>query len=95
MSNVIQIHDNGGPNVMKWKSVAVGSPEPGQLRIRQTAVGLNYIDCYHRSGLYPLPSLPAIIGTEKIGPDVISFSIGQRVTYAPMIGSYAEAAYTC
>ncbi len=76
--------------------MAAGSPEPGQVRIRHTATGLNYIDYYHRSGLYSLPSLPAIIGTEtsgvidEVGPDVTGFSIGQGVAYAPMVGSYAE-----
>jgi NADPH:quinone reductase len=96
MTNVIRIHENGGPEVMKWENADVGSPESGQVRIRQTAVGLNFIDCYHRSGLYPLPSLPAIIGTEasgvieEIGADVTGLSIGQRVAYAPMLGAYAE-----
>lgn len=96
MTNVIRIHENGGPEVLQWENVAVGSPDSGQVRIRQTAVGLNFIDCYHRSGLYPLPSLPAIIGTEasgvieEIGPEVNDFSVGQRVAYAPMLGAYAE-----
>jgi NADPH2:quinone reductase len=96
MTNVIRIHENGGPEVMKWENADVGSPDTGQVRIRQTAVGLNFIDCYHRSGLYPLPSLPAIIGTEasgviqEIGADVTGLSVGQRVAYAPMLGAYAE-----
>jgi NADPH2:quinone reductase len=96
MTNVIRIHENGGPEVMKWESADVRSPDSGQVRIRQTAVGLNFIDCYHRSGLYPLPSLPAIIGTEasgviqEIGADVTGLSVGQRVAYAPMLGAYAE-----
>jgi NADPH2:quinone reductase len=96
MTNVIRIHENGGPEVMKWENADVGSPDSGQVRIRQTAVGLNFIDCYHRSGLYPLPSLPAIIGTEasgviqEIGADVTGLSVGQRVAYAPMLGAYAE-----
>ena len=96
MTKVIRIHETGGPEVMKWENADVGSPDSGQVRIRQTAVGLNFIDCYHRSGLYPLPSLPAIIGTEasgviqEIGADVTGLSVGQRVAYAPMLGAYAE-----
>ena len=81
---------------MEWGNSDVGSPDSGQVRIRQTAVGLNFIDCYHRSRLYPLPSLPAIIGTEasgviqEIGADVTGLSVGQRVAYASMLGAYAE-----
>jgi len=77
--------------------VDVGSPGPGQARLRQTAVGLNYIDIYHRSGLYPLPALPAVIGmeaagiVEEVGEGVTNVSPGQRVAYAgPPLGAYAE-----
>src|SRR6267378_3942280 len=58
MSYAIRIHEQGGPENMKWEEVAVGAPGPGELRIRHTAIGLNYIDTYHRSGLYKLP-MPA------------------------------------
>ncbi len=54
MTHAIIIHEQGGPEVMKWEEVADVAPGPGQVRIRHKAVGLNYIDCYHRSGLYPL-----------------------------------------
>lgn len=70
---------------------------PGQVRIRQTAVGLNYIDTYHRSGAYKLPDLPAVIGmagsgvVEALGPDVTTLKIGDRVGYAMSIGAYAES----
>jgi NADPH2:quinone reductase len=97
MSKAIRIHEYGGPEVLKWEDVEVGSPGPGQARLRQTAVGLNYIDTYHRSGLYPLPSLPAVIGmaaagvVETIGEGVTAVRPGQRVAYAsPPPGAYAE-----
>ena len=66
-TNAIRIHETGGPEVMVWEEVVVAEPEPGEVLLRQTAVGLNYIDTYHRSGLYPLPGLPAILGREAAG----------------------------
>ena len=66
MPFAIRIHQPGGPEVMRWEEVAVGDPAPGEARIRHTAVGLNYIDTYHRSGLYPLP-MPAGLGMEGSG----------------------------
>ena len=97
MSKAIRIHETGGPEVLRWEDVEVGSPGPGQVRLRQTAVGLNYIDTYHRSGLYPLPALPAVIGmegagvVEEIGEGVTNVFPGQRVAYAgPPPGAYAE-----
>ena len=65
MTKAIRIHETGGPEVMKWEDVDVGAPGEGQVRLRQTAMGLNFIDCYHRMGLYPLPSLPAVIGADR------------------------------
>lgn len=97
MVHAIRIHEHGGPEVLRWDAVEVGEPGPGQARIRQTAVGLNYIDTYHRSGAYKLPVLPATLGTaatgvvEAVGPDVTSVKIGDRVGYAMLIGAYAEA----
>jgi NADPH2:quinone reductase len=96
MPNAIRIHQTGGPEVLQWESVAVGEPGPGEARVRHTATGLNYIDTYHRSGLYKLP-LPAGIGVEAagvveaVGPGVTDISKGDRVAYggAPP-GSYAE-----
>ena len=55
MPHVIRIHQNGGPEQMRWEEVTVGDPGPGEVRVRNTAIGLNYIDTYHRSGLYPMP----------------------------------------
>ena len=96
MPNAIRIHQTGGPEVLQWESVAVGEPGPGEARIRHTAIGLNYIDTYHRCGLYKLP-LPSGIGVEAagvveaVGPGVTDINKGDRVAYggAPP-GSYAE-----
>lgn len=97
MPHAIIIEKNGGPEVLSWKEVQVGSPGPGQVRLRQTAVGLNFIDVYHRTGLYPLP-LPSGIGqegagiVEEVGSGVTHLKPGDRVAYAGApIGSYAEA----
>lgn len=95
-TNAIRIHETGGPGVMVWERVPVAEPGPGQVLLRQTAVGLNYIDTYHRSGLYPLPELPAILGreaagvVEAVGPDVAGLAPGDRVAYAMAAGSYCE-----
>jgi NADPH:quinone reductase len=95
-AHAIRIHKTGGPDVLTWEDVEVGEPAAGQVLLRQTAIGLNYIDTYHRSGLYPV-SLPSGIGlegaaiVEKLGPDVSDFKIGDRVAYASApIGAYAE-----
>jgi NADPH2:quinone reductase len=97
MAGVIRIHEVGGPEVMRYEQVEVGAPGPGQARIRQTAVGLNFIDVYFRTGLYPAPALPFIPGlegagvVEAVGEGVSEVSVGQRVAYAaPPIGAYAE-----
>ena len=97
MPNAIRIHKTGGPEVMRWEAVDLSDPGSGEVRVRHTAVGLNFIDTYHRSGLYPL-EFPAILGqeaagvVEALGPDVSGFQEGDRVAYAvgPM-GSYCEA----
>jgi NADPH:quinone reductase len=95
MSHVIRIHQNGGPEQMMWEEVAVADPGPGEVRVRNTAVGLNFIDTYHRSGLYPMP-LPLVLGSEgagvveAVGPKVREFKVGDRVAYAQPIGAYAE-----
>jgi NADPH2:quinone reductase len=97
MAMAIRFHETGGPEVLRYEDVAVGDPRPGQLRLRQTAVGLNYIDVYHRNGLYPVASLPSGIGleaaavVEAVGPGVETPKVGQRVAYAGgPIGAYAE-----
>ena len=98
MTKAFRIHQYGGPEVLKWEDVTVADPGPGQVRIRQTAVGLNFVDTYMRTGLYKLPSLPSGIGQEAagvieaIGPDVTDLKVGQRVAYC--VGpadAYAEA----
>jgi len=97
MTKAIQIHQTGGPNVLKWEEVQVGDPGSGQVRLRQTACGLNYIDVYGRSGLYPVAGFPAILGmeaagiVEAIGDNVDSLIVGDRVAYVMQIGAYAES----
>ncbi len=97
MTHAIRIHQTGGPEVLKWESVQVGEPGPGQVRLHHRAVGLNYIDVYHRSGLHPIqvpdtPGLDAAGGVEAVGPGVTEVKVGDRVAYAsgPM-GAYSEA----
>lgn len=96
MTHAIQIHQAGGPEVLQWEKVEVGAPGVGQVRLKQTAVGLNYIDVYHRTGLYPLP-LPFVPGmeaagiVESVGGGVSYLKPGDRVAYASAIGAYAEA----
>ena len=96
MTKAIRIHAFGGPDVLRWEDVEVGQPGPGQARIRQNAVGLNFIDVYHRTGLYP-NALPAVLGTEgagivlELGSGVTHLKVGDRVAYAvTAIGAYAE-----
>ncbi|MDB5904838.1 MAG: Alcohol dehydrogenase, zinc-binding domain protein [Betaproteobacteria bacterium] len=95
MPYAIRINENGGPEKLRWEEVEVGNPGPGEVRVRNTAVGLNYIDTYHRSGLYPMP-LPMTLGSEgagvveAVGPRVKEFKVGDRVAYAQPIGAYAE-----
>ena len=96
MPKAIVINAFGGPEVMSWQDVEVGLPGSGEVLLEQSAAGLNFIDTYHRSGLYPL-SLPSGLGTEAAGtvlatgPDVEGFQPGDRVAYAGMpVGAYAE-----
>ena len=96
MSHAIRIHAAGSADVLRWEQVDVAAPSAGEVRLKQTAVGLNYIDIYHRSGLYPLP-MPSGIGLEAaavvdaVGDGVTDFQAGDRVAYAaPPIGAYAE-----
>ena len=98
MPKAIRIHQYGGPEALCWDEVEISDPGPGQLRIRHAAVGLNYIDVYHRTGLYPLPALPWTLGmegagtVEAVGAGVTEFKAGDRVAYAsPPVGAYAEA----
>ncbi len=95
MPHVIRIDEPGGPNVMRWVEVPVPPPGSGEVRLRQTEVGVNFIDPYDRSGLYQLP-LPAIMGSEgagvveAVGPGVTSVKVGDRVVYQGLKGGYAE-----
>jgi NADPH:quinone reductase len=94
MTKVICIHETGGPEVLSWEDRSLENPAEGQVRIKHTAIGLNMIDCYQRSGLYPI-DLPMILGSEatgvvqEIGPGVKNLSTGQRVTYSGR-GAYSE-----
>ena len=97
MTHAIRIHSIGGPEVLKWEEVTVGAPAPNEVRLKATAIGLNYIDTYHRSGLYKIP-LPSVLGreaaavVEEIGSAVTDLKVGDRVAYAASpIGAYAEA----
>jgi NADPH2:quinone reductase len=95
MPHAIRIHETGGPEVLRWEEVEAGETGPGQIRLRQEAAGLNYIDVYHRIGLYPqpLPFTPGVEGAgiiEAVGPGVSGLQVGDRVAYAGPIGGYAE-----
>ncbi len=96
MSKGIILHTYGGPEVLTWKDITVAKPGPGEVLLRQTAIGLNFIDVYHRTGLYPIP-LPGSIGSEaagiveEVGEGVTDLKIGQRVAYAGGApGAYVE-----
>lgn len=95
MAHAIRFHETGGPEVLKWESVTVGEPGPGEVRIRHEAVGLNFADTYFRTGLYPAP-LPAGMGVEAagvveaVGPGVTGFREGDRATYTGSpLGAYS------
>ena len=84
MTNAIRVHETGGPDVLRWESIDVDSPRPGEATIRHTAIGLNFIDTYHRSGVYSLPSFPHVLGVEAagvveaVGADVSGLVAGQK-----------------
>ncbi|HXF67938.1 MAG TPA: quinone oxidoreductase [Burkholderiales bacterium] len=95
MPYAMRIYEYGGPEKLRWEEVAVGEPGEGQVRVRNTAVGLNFIDIYQRSGLYqvPLPFTPGSEGAgvvEAVGPKVKEFKVGDRVAYSGPVGAYAE-----
>jgi len=92
----IKVHELGGPEVLSWEDVEIGDPKEGEIRIKNKAIGVNYVDIYYRTGLHraPLPFIPgkeAVGVVSAVGPDVTSFKVGDVVGYAdnPM-GSYAE-----
>ena len=97
MAKAIRIYENGGPEVLTYEDVDVGDPGPGEIRIRQTACGLNFIDIYVRTGLYPSESMPDIIGmeaagvVEAIGDGVTDKKVGDRVAYPMLKGAYTQA----
>jgi NADPH2:quinone reductase len=96
MPRAIRIHQHGGPEVLRLEEVAVGDPGQGEARVRHNAIGVNFIDIYHRTGLYPLP-LPSGLGVEAAGvveatgAGVAHVAPGDRVAYMASPGSYAEA----
>ena len=96
MPFAIRVHQTGGPEVLRWEEVTVGDPAPGEARVRHEAVGLNFIDTYHRGGLYPLP-LPSGLGregagvVEAVGDGVTDIKPGDRVAYGSgPLGAYSE-----
>ena len=95
MPKSILMHENGGPEKMQLEDVEVGSPGPGQVKIKHTAIGLNFIDVYTRSGLYQTP-LPNAVGREaagvivEVGPKVRGFKKGDRVAYCGVLGAYCQ-----
>jgi len=97
MTKAIRIHEAGGPDKLSWDEVDVGAPGAGQIRLKQNACGLNYIDVYMRTGLYPLAEMPAVLGMEgvgvieEVGDGVEGFAAGDRVAYPMCPGGYAEA----
>lgn len=96
MTTAICIHEYGGPEVLKTEQIEIGEPGENEILLRQTAIGLNFIDTYHRSGLYALPQLPAVLGMEgagvieAVGAHVQDLQTGDRVAYATEIGAYSE-----
>lgn len=96
MSRAITIHSYGGPEVLQFEDIDVSAPGPGEVRLVQKAIGINYIDIYYRTGLYKLPALPAVLGMEgagnvvAVGAGVADLKAGDRVAYAGCAGAYAE-----
>jgi NADPH2:quinone reductase len=97
VNSAIRIHQYGGPEVLTLESVAVGEPAAGEVRVRHSAIGLNFIDIYQRTGLYPLGGFPQTLGMEAAGvieaagAGVDGFAAGDRVAYAMALGSYCNA----
>jgi NADPH:quinone reductase len=96
MAIVVRMKAAGGCDQLEVAEVGIPEPGPGEIRIRQIAIGVNFIDIYHRSGLYPVPSLPAVLGVEgagiitAVGPGVADLKLGERVCYAGALGAYAS-----
>ena len=99
MTKAIRIHAHGGPDVLRYEDVTLGRPGLGEALVRHAAIGVNFLDCYFRTGLYPAPNgLPLIPGNEAagevvaVGDGVTEVAVGDRVAYAMVVGSYAEYA---
>ncbi len=96
MSKAVRVHAYGGAEALSWDDVPTPSPAAGEILIRQEAIGLNFIDIYYRTGLYKLPTLPAVIGmeaagvVEAAGSDVTTLGVGDRVAYPTQLGAYAR-----
>jgi NADPH2:quinone reductase len=96
MPKAVRFHKQGGPEVLQYEDIPVGDPGPGQARVRHTAIGVNFVDTYQRSGLYPA-QLPQVAGNEgagvveAVGPNVADVKKGDRVAYTGLPGSYCEA----
>jgi NADPH:quinone reductase len=96
VSGVVRLYEHGGPEVLRYESETVGPPAAGQVRLRQDAIGVNFVDTYFRTGAFPLDGLPAVIGGEgagvvdAVGPGVETVSVGDRVGYYFSPGAYAE-----
>ncbi|MEX2164895.1 MAG: quinone oxidoreductase [Sulfuricaulis sp.] len=96
MTKAIRVHHVGGPEVLRWEDVDPGKPAKDEVLLRHTAIGLNFIDVYHRTGIYPVERLPFTPGLEgagvieAVGDGVSDLKVGDRVAYAGAIGSYAE-----
>ncbi|NIB40832.1 quinone oxidoreductase [Pseudomaricurvus alkylphenolicus] len=96
MVKAMVVRETGGPEVFSWEDIEIADPGAGEALIKHSAIGLNYIDVYHRNGEFPVPSYPAVVGiegagvVEAVGPGVNDVAVGDRVAYTAGIGSYAE-----
>ena len=97
MTAAVRVHKHGGPEVLTYEQIEIGAPGPGQVKLKQHAAGVNYIDTYFRMGMYPAPAgLPFVSGNEgageviAVGPNVTDLKVGDRVAYVVAMGAYAE-----
>ena len=97
MTAAVRVHKHGGPEVLTYEQIEIGAPGPGQVKLKQHASGVNYIDTYFRMGMYPAPAgLPFVSGNEgageviAVGPNVTDLKVGDRVAYVVAMGAYAE-----